>query len=357
MPQVFRLAYVDLVTPSLDDALAYYDGVLGATATERSGDGAYLSLGLDHHNLVLRSGERPGLGAIGLQLNPGADLTEVQKLLESSGYTATLKSDARPGVSKLLEVSDLGGHTFHLLPEIAATTPGFSGRGIDPVRLGHLAILTTDADRVVSFLVDGLGFSTTDWFDNFVTFVTCNRDHHVLNIIQAPFATLHHLAFQLDGRDHQFRAADLLTRQGTSTLWGPARHTAGHNVASYHHGPDGALIELFSDMDVFVPELGYCEPRPWHADLPQRPKHWSISNMTRWDTALRIRFHHRSPGRTSRTDLKACRINASSRSVLPGDERRALQPSVGRQLVHHEAGDIGPCDLASCRRRRGRSWL
>ena len=69
-----------------------------------------------------------------------------------------------------------------------------------------------------------------------------------------------------------------------STLWGPARHTAGHNVASYHHGPDGALIELFSDMDVFVPELGYCEPRPWHADLPQKPKHWAITDMTRWDT-------------------------------------------------------------------------
>ena len=119
-----------------------------------------------------------------------------------------------------------------------------------------------------------------------MTFVTCNRDHHVLNIIQAPFATLHHLAFQLDGRDHQFRAADLLTRLGTPTLWGPARHTAGHNLASYHYGADGALIELYNDMDVFLPDLVYCEPRPWHGDLPQRPKHWPITAMSRWDTRL-----------------------------------------------------------------------
>ena len=284
MPQTFRLAYVDLATPSLDDALAYYNGVLGATPTDRSGEGAYLSLGLDHHNLALRQSDHAGLGAIGLQLNPGADLGEVQRRLQGLGYEAVVKSDVRPGVPRLLEVSGLGGHTFHLLPEMAATARGFSGRGVDPLRIGHVAVLTTDAPRVVSFLVEGLGFSTTDWFDDFVTFVTCNRDHHVLNIIQAPIATLHHLAFQLDGRDHQFRAADLLTRQGVPTLWGPARHTAGHNVASYHHGPDGALIELFSDMDVFVPELGYCEPRPWHADLPQRPKHWSITDMTRWDT-------------------------------------------------------------------------
>ena len=284
MPQTFRLAYVDLATPSLDAALAYYDGVLGATPTERAGRAAYLSLGLDHHNLALRSGARAGLSAIGLQLNSGADLADVQRRLEGLGYAVAVKSDARPGVPRLLEVCDVGDHTFHLVAEMAQAAPGFSGRGIDPVRLGHVAILTTDAARVVSFLVEGLGFTTTDWFEEFVTFVTCNHDHHVLNVIQAPLATLHHLAFQLDGRDHQFRAADHLTRQGVPTLWGPARHTAGHNVASYHHGADGALIELFNDMDVFVPELGYCEPRPWHADLPQRPKRWAITAMSRWDT-------------------------------------------------------------------------
>ena len=30
--------YVELATPSLDKALAYYDGILGATVTERSGE-------------------------------------------------------------------------------------------------------------------------------------------------------------------------------------------------------------------------------------------------------------------------------------------------------------------------------
>ena len=284
MPQTFRLAYVDLATPSIDDALAYYVGVLGATTTERSADTAYLSLGLDHHNLTLAAAERPGIAAIGLQLSAGSDLGEVERRLATMGLKTALKSDARPGVATLIEVADVGGHVFHLLPDMAAAAPGFSGRGIDPVRLGHVAVLSTDAGRVVSFLTEGLGFSTTDWFEDFVTFVTCNRDHHVLNVIQAPFATMHHLAFQLDGREHQFRAADHLTRQQVPTLWGPARHTAGHNIASYHHGADGALIELFNDMDVFVPDLGYCEPRPWHGDLPQHPKHWPITAMTRWET-------------------------------------------------------------------------
>ena len=284
MPSVFRLAYVDLSTPSLDGARAYYDGVLGATVTEQTSDAVYLSLGLDHHNLALRTAERAGLAAIGLQVAPGLELGDLERRIRGMGLTAQRKSDARPGVPSLLEVTDIGGHTIQLLPEMSVTAPGFSGRGIDPVRLGHVAVLSNDAGKLVGFLTEALGFSTTDWFEDFVTFVTCNRDHHVLNIIQAPFATLHHIAFQLNGPEHQVRAADHLTRHDTPTLWGPARHTAGHNIASYHHGADGAVIELYNDMDVFLPELGYCEPRPWHGDLPQWPKHWSITQMSRWDT-------------------------------------------------------------------------
>ena len=284
MSQTFRLAYVEMATPSLTGALSYYEDVLGATLVERTADGVYLSLGLDHHNLALNEAELAGVAAIGLQLHASVDLGALKVRLEGRGLHTALKSDARPGVPQLLEVAEVGGHTFHLIPEMAAAAPGFSGRGLDPVRLGHVAVLTPDAARVLAFLVDGLGFHTTDWFEDFVTFVTCNGDHHVLNVIQAPVATLHHLAFQLDGRDHQFRAADLLTRRGVPTLWGPARHTAGHNVASYHRGADGALIELYNDMDVFLPDLGYCEPRPWHGDLPQRPKHWPITAMSRWET-------------------------------------------------------------------------
>lgn len=283
MPNVFRLAYVDLATPSVDDARSYYDGMLGATTVERSTEAAYLSLGLDHHNIALRQAERAGLAAIGLQVGPAVALADLQRRIEGLGLAVERRSDSRPGVASLLSVA-VGGHVFELLQDIAAAGPGFGGRGIDPFRVGHAAILTPDAPAVLGFLTDALGFSTTDWFEDFVTFVTCNRDHHVLNVIQAPFATLHHLAFQLDGRDHQFRAADLLARHGMPTLWGPARHTAGHNVASYHHGADGAVIELYNDMDVFVPELGYCEPRPWHADMPQRPKHWPITQMSRWET-------------------------------------------------------------------------
>lgn len=290
MPSVFRLAYVDLATPSLDDARHYYQDVLGLSCTESTGDAAFLSLGLDHHNVSVRRGPREGLAAIGLQVANDMPLGDLARHLATLGFSCDLKSDARPGVATMLEAADVGGQCFQIVADMATPAPGFSGAGVSPLKIGHAAVTSPDPARVVQFLNEGLGFVATDWFDQIVTFVTCNRDHHVMNVTAAPFATLHHLAFQLGNADHQVRAADLLAQRSIPTLWGPARHTAGHNVATYHHGADKLLVELYNDMDVFVPELGWCEPRPWHGDLPQRPKVWQLTDMTRWDTRYEFSF-------------------------------------------------------------------
>lgn len=289
MPDVFRLAYVDLATPSLDEAVAYYRDVIGATAVETGAGSAYLSLGLDHHNIALHAAPRPGLRNIGLQVCRGVPLAELAERLRGTGLVVETLTDARPGVRTLLQVQ-VGGHGFQLFQDMDMPAPGFGAAGIVPNRIGHLAVLTPDAGRVLRFLTDGLGFWTTDRFEEQVTFITCNRDHHVLNVIEAPVTALHHLAFELRSRDHQITAVDQLAQTGRPTLWGPSRHTAGHNFASYHHGADDILVELYTDMDVFLPDLNSFEPRPWHGDLPQVPKRWPLSQMTRWDTRFEFDF-------------------------------------------------------------------
>lgn len=290
MPKVFRLAYVDLSTASLDDSLDYYGQIIGTTTTERTGSEAYLSLGLDHHNIALRAASGPALRTIGLQIVQSASLDEVAKHLGDLGLRSQLKTDSRPGVPSLLEIPDVGGHTFQLFATMDAPASGFGKVGVVPNRIGHLAVITNQADRMLSFLTDGLGFWKTDWFAEQVTFVTCNRDHHVMNVIDAPFIAAHHLAFELRGRDHLLHAMDQLAQRRLSSLWGPSRHTAGHNLAAYHHGADNLLVELYTDMDVYLPDLGSFEPRPWHEDLPQRPKRWSLSQMTAWETNFEYDF-------------------------------------------------------------------
>ncbi|WP_204316362.1 hypothetical protein, partial [Serratia marcescens] len=62
MSRAFQLGYVELGTLKPEIELKYYAEVIGATATERGSDGTvYLSLGLDHHNVIVRASEKAGL--------------------------------------------------------------------------------------------------------------------------------------------------------------------------------------------------------------------------------------------------------------------------------------------------------
>ena len=57
------------------------------------------------------------------------------------------------------------------------------------------------------------------------------------------------------------RLADALGRDGRCLAWGPGRHGAGDNVATYHTDPSGVPIEVFWDMHRIEDEA--WQPRKW----------------------------------------------------------------------------------------------
>jgi catechol-2,3-dioxygenase len=292
MPKVFQLGFVEFASADVEAERAYYGDVLGAQLVDNGGDGsAYLSLGTDHHNIALRPSAAPQLPTLGYRLNKDVTLDDATKLLRDFGLAAEARSDARPGIASLVRVPEgPGGYPLEFYRDMTTPAPGFGIKGVVPLRLGHVALISTDAERMIRFYSEVLGFYTTDWFEGRATFMTCNRDHHVLNIIDAPAQKLHHIAFELRNSAHQFEAADYLARVGVPVVWGPSRHTAGHNLASYHYSPDKVLIELYADMDVYLPEAGYCEPRPWHEELPLRPRVWRSGDFSRWATQFEFDF-------------------------------------------------------------------
>ena len=290
MPKTHRLVYCEFSSAKLEEELEYYTGLIGATLVHRTEDGVcYLSLGLDHHNIVLRPGATSGLLVSGFELSRHTDLDQLEKEFAAIELKPEMKQNARPGVDRLLEVT-VAGHCFQFFSRMEMPAPGFSTSGIAPSRLGHIAIITPEPDALTSFFKDTLGFYITDWFDGLATFLTCNYDHHVINIIGAPFTRLHHIAFELRGGAHQYLASDQLAKAHKPILWGPSRHTAGHNYASYHFDPDRVLIELYTDMDIYLPDGEYFEPRPWHENLPQRPQIWPPADFNAWKTAFQFNF-------------------------------------------------------------------
>lgn len=288
MPKVFRLAHLTLGTSDVARLHDYYAGVLGMTENHREGPNAsYLGFSAHNNEILLAKSDRPGLLNLAYELNPGTDMAAFANELRSAGFDPLLKSSPYQGVARLLSIETGCGHSFEFL-EAGQTTDappagiGGRGAGVSPLRLGHAAIISPRAAELIAFHRDVLGFWETDWIGDVATFLTCNYDHHVINIVNAPAHGAHHIAFELRDAAHHSIAGDRLRAAGIRTEWGPSRHTAGHNLAAYHFDPGRTMIELYAEMDIFVPEAGACQPRPWHEHTPMRPKRWGLDELSAW---------------------------------------------------------------------------
>jgi catechol 2,3-dioxygenase-like lactoylglutathione lyase family enzyme len=202
-------------------------------------------------------------------------LKEAVSFFKQNGIHAELKTDAQPGIPELVELTDLDGNVIHLFVESKTVPTGYKNAGIVPNKLGHIALLVKDAKKAVSFYETFLGFKVSDWMADFFCFMRCNQDHHSVNFLQSKKAQqMHHIAFELRDWSHIQTSTDFLAKHQIPLIWGPVRHGIGHNISTYHHDPEGNIIELFTELDVMNEELGYFEPRPWHQEFPQRPKVW-----------------------------------------------------------------------------------
>jgi catechol 2,3-dioxygenase-like lactoylglutathione lyase family enzyme len=253
------------------------------TQTAKGDDGSvFLSIGYNHHNIVLRPAKQKALLHVGFHLKPSIAIGDFVREVREFGLAATIKTDSQPGIAELVEVEAPGGNIFQFYRAIEAPAPGFKKTGVAPLRLGHVAVISSEGDKLLKFYKDFLGFWYTDDIQGIATFLTCNRDHHVVNVVTAPESRVHHIAFELKGNSDHAVAADTLRAAGIKQLWGPSRHTAGHNLAGYHHDPDKVMVELYTDMDQFIPELGIHEPRPWHEHFPMKPRTWQIAELNAW---------------------------------------------------------------------------
>ena len=109
-PKVFQLGYVALGTPDIQRAKDHYLKNLGMTEVARDGDGSvYLSMGYNHHDIVLRPAAQKALLHVGFHLKPHITVGDFARDVREIGLTAAVKTDSQPGVAELVEVEAPGG--------------------------------------------------------------------------------------------------------------------------------------------------------------------------------------------------------------------------------------------------------
>ena len=249
---------------------------MGLVVSERSGEHVVLTTTEGLEAVVLRSGPAPQLAGLSFQNSPNADLQQVARDLSAHGVDSRLVDHPTPGVAHALRFADVTGVTVDVFNDCRFVRPPRQLHGgVLPLKLGHVARFVGDVKSAAQFYVELMGFRVSDWRADVGAFLRCGPDHHTINMFQGERNELAHIAFEVKDAAEINRACDLLARNGSKLDWGPSRHNIGHNIACYHHDPDGNRIEIYTEMDQMKSEeFGYFEPRPWHEDLPQRPKIW-----------------------------------------------------------------------------------
>ena len=270
-----KISHASYETPNLEQQVAYYTDILGLSLIAREKDAAYLANTVEHHSVILRSGSEPRCTRIGFQLGADDDLGAFEKQTAAHGIKTQRVNDPGPSIAEMITFEDPKGTVMEVFKRADMPAQKFPSKGIVPHKLGHVAVFVKDVKKVTDFYCNVLGFRVSDWMGDFFSFLRCGVDHHTINLIQTGSNKHFHTAFELRDWPHMQSACDFLSRNGYKMLWGPGRHGIGHNLFTYHRGPNGLITELFAELDQMKDEaLGYFDPRPWHRDNPQRPKVW-----------------------------------------------------------------------------------
>jgi len=271
-----RIGHASFTTTDIDRQIDHYRDVVGLHVIDREPKRAFMGTNSGQLAVVLEHGAKESCERMSFEVSPSASFAEMSKHLSGLGLKAETRSDDIPGLAQVLAFEDSKGTTIELFSEPRFVPKGPQVGGAVAIKLGHLAFVVPDPKAIADFYEQVLGFRTSDWIGDFFVFLRCGADHHTVNFIRGAKAKMHHIAFEMRDTAHLHNVLDQLGQKQVEVIWGPVRHGPGHNVAAYHFNPDGQMIEFFTELDRMSDEEGgYFDPRPWHRDLPQRPKVWN----------------------------------------------------------------------------------
>lgn len=183
-----------------------------------------------------------------------------------------------------LKLNAPGDHTRLDVPQIR--------RNLGPptlFRLGHIGLFVKDYQATAAWLEDVFGMKRSDSMhpgnpDVFIVgFYRLDHgkervDHHTLFLGQSDRTDVHHISFEVQDYEAQFRAHRWLAKQGWEPNWGVGRHPLGSHVFDVWFDPDRYRFETFSDTD-----LVNCDHTPGHHDVhDQEIDIWSSESPERY---------------------------------------------------------------------------
>jgi catechol-2,3-dioxygenase len=261
---ISEIGYVSLRTRDLGAVARNATEVLGLDEVGAAGRTATFAAQAGRREIVYREGATDALDHVGLVVSSSDGLAAIRDRVRHAGHPIVSEHPLEDHIDEGFAFVGPEGFTWQIYTDRASYSMVKNG-GFGPDRFGHVNIQATDTLAQRDFLVQVLGFTVSDRIGHDAAFfLRCNNDHHGIAVFKAARPALHHHAWQTQSVVDLGRLGDRLARRGMRLAWGPVRHGAGDNIAVYYVEPTGAVIELYTDLEmIFDPQR---EIRHWAED-------------------------------------------------------------------------------------------
>lgn len=228
----------------------------------------------EHHSVVLRQAETPGMDYIAFRVYDDATLTALEAKIEAFGIpVAQIAAGVYPKSGRRLQFVLPSGHNMQLYAdkELTGNTMGYHNPGVTPDegvirgfrinRLDHVLLGGTNVDENVRLFREVFDFDLSEKIvdaasqASLAVFLTCSTKPHDIAFVAQPEPNrFHHVSFLLESAHDVIKAADLVGKYRIPVEVSPNRHGVTRGMTIYFFDPAGNRNEVFAEGYVHYPD-------------------------------------------------------------------------------------------------------
>ena len=229
----------------------------------------------DHHSIVLRPADRPGMDYFAFKVYDDDTLTRLAPKIEAFGLPVTkIAAGVYPKSGRRLEFDLPSGHTMQLYAEkeLIGNTMGYHNPGVTPDegvvrgfrvnRLDHILLGGVNIDENVRLFREVFDFDLSEKIidaeskASLAVFLTGSTKPHDIAFVLQPRPNLfHHVSFWLESAHDVIKAADLIGKYRIPVEVSPNRHGVTRGMTVYFFDPSGNRNEVFAEGYVHYPDV------------------------------------------------------------------------------------------------------
>ncbi len=228
----------------------------------------------DHHSIVLRPADRPGMDYCAYKVYDDATLSEYEVKLKAFGLDVKrIDAGVYPKSGRRIEFVLPSGHTMQLYAhkEQIGNTMGTLNPGVIPEegvvrglainRLDHMLLGGGNIDECARLFMEVFDFDLSEKLVaaengmSLAVFLTCStKPHDIAFVLQPEQNRFHHVSFLLESAHDVIKAADKIGHYRIPVDVGPNRHGVTRGATIYFFDPSGNRNEVFAEGYVHYPD-------------------------------------------------------------------------------------------------------